>query len=368
MKALYTLLILLVPFIVSGQCNRLETVNNFNSIYLNTGVSTDELSWTGNIETCQSGGVSLISLQKTLERINYFRGLVGLPENIILNNELNEKCQEAALMMHANSSLNHYPPIEWSCYSEDGYDAASHSNLAMGTHSSSSITAYIRDNGSGNYAVGHRRWILYSRANEFGTGSTSNYNALYVIASTVNAPENLSFISYPSPGFFPSQLVFDRWSFSIPNADFSNANIEMQKENGTQIDLSLEELANGYGDNTIVWLPNFDIASVGDQKIKVIISNISNSPQNEYEYDVILMNDVNGNELIHPPICPENYVWNDILCMCDNGTSTNESLSLKVRKKIKIVNVFGQETQIEKNSPVFYIYDDGSVEKKLIIE
>ena len=127
-----------------------------------------------------------------------------MPENIILNNELNEKCQEAALMMHANSSLNHYPPIEWSCYSEDGYDAASHSNLAMGTHSSSSITAYIRDNGSGNYAVGHRRWILYSRASEFGTGSTSNYNALYVIASTVNAPENLSFISYPSPSFFPS--------------------------------------------------------------------------------------------------------------------------------------------------------------------
>ena len=75
-------------------------------------------------------------------------------------------------------------------------------------------------------------------------------------------------------------------------------------------------------------MPDFDIASVGDQKIKVIISNISNSPQNEYEYDVIIMNDVNGNELIHPKICPENYVWNDIPCMCDNGTSTNESLSL----------------------------------------
>ena len=64
MNAIYTLLILLIPFIVSGQCNRLETVNNFNSIYLNTGVSTDELSWTGNIETCQSGSVSLISLKK----------------------------------------------------------------------------------------------------------------------------------------------------------------------------------------------------------------------------------------------------------------------------------------------------------------
>ena len=57
----------MIPFIVSGQCNRLETVNNFK-IYLNTGVSTDELSWTGNIETCQSGGVSLISLQKDFRK------------------------------------------------------------------------------------------------------------------------------------------------------------------------------------------------------------------------------------------------------------------------------------------------------------
>ena len=68
------------------------------------------------------------------------------------------------------------------------------------------------------------------------------------------------------------------------------------------------------------------------KKLKLLSRIISNSPQNEYEYDVIIMNDVNGNELIHPPICPENYVWNDILCMCDNGTSTNESLSLKVEK------------------------------------
>ena len=91
MKTIYLQLILFIPLIVSGQCNRLETVNDFNSIYLNTSVSTDELSWTGNVKTCQSGSVSLISLQKTLERINYFRGLVGLPENVMFNNELNEK-------------------------------------------------------------------------------------------------------------------------------------------------------------------------------------------------------------------------------------------------------------------------------------
>ena len=37
-------------------------------------------------------------------------------------------------------------------------------------------------------------------------------------------------------------------------------------------------------------------------------------------------------------------------------------------KVIKIVDVFGQETPYRKNTPLFYIYDDGTVEKKIILE
>ena len=35
---------------------------------------------------------------------------------------------------------------------------------------------------------------------------------------------------------------------------------------------------------------------------------------------------------------------------------------------VKITNMLGQETQIKRNTPLFYIYDDGTVEKKLIVE
>ncbi|MBF90453.1 MAG: hypothetical protein CMP75_01660 [Flavobacteriales bacterium] len=38
------------------------------------------------------------------------------------------------------------------------------------------------------------------------------------------------------------------------------------------------------------------------------------------------------------------------------------------KKLRKIINLLGQETPIRKNSPMFYIYDDGTVEKKVIIE
>ena len=38
------------------------------------------------------------------------------------------------------------------------------------------------------------------------------------------------------------------------------------------------------------------------------------------------------------------------------------------RKLIEIVDVLGRESEQLKNQPIFYIYDDGTVEKKIIIE
>ena len=38
------------------------------------------------------------------------------------------------------------------------------------------------------------------------------------------------------------------------------------------------------------------------------------------------------------------------------------------RKLLKITDIFGRETNPKNNTPVFYIYDDGTVEKKIILE
>ena len=46
-----------------------------------------------------------------------------------------------------------------------------------------------------------------------------------------------------------------------------------------------------------------------------------------------------------------------------------EKKSLNYNKElIKITNILGQEIPYRKNNPLFYIYDDGTVEKKIIIE
>ena len=46
-------------------------------------------------------------------------------------------------------------------------------------------------------------------------------------------------------------------------------------------------------------------------------------------------------------------------------TNTTGILDLTIKKQIvKITNILGQETSYRKNTPLFYIYDDGTVEKR----
>jgi hypothetical protein len=48
--------------------------------------------------------------------------------------------------------------------------------------------------------------------------------------------------------------------------------------------------------------------------------------------------------------------------------STVIEQNLKVKKLVSIVDVFGRETNPKPNTPLFFIYDDGTVEKRLTIE
>ena len=51
------------------------------------------------------------------------------------------------------------------------------------------------------------------------------------------------------------------------------------------------------------------------------------------------------------------------------GISSIESVSKDAKKTIlKIFNILGQPTEITKNKPLLYIYNDGTIEKRIIIE
>jgi len=54
------------------------------------------------------------------------------------------------------------------------------------------------------------------------------------------------------------------------------------------------------------------------------------------------------------------------LLPCNNTTTVNELSTEK--KLIKVVDVLGRESTLQKNTPLFYIYDDGSVKQTIIIK
>jgi hypothetical protein len=263
-----------------------SALQDYNTNYLGSAVTNPD--WTGSTATCTAGTVSASASAAVIKRINYFRRLVGLNDDCTLDTSYNVQEQEAALMMSANNSLNHNPPTTWLCYTTAGHDGAASSNLASGTNTSGSITAFINDGGTGNYFVGHRRWILQGSKQKFSFGSTSNAMALYVFANGSNT-HIPAFIAYPPKGYIPQTLInqTSRWSFSIPSAIFSGATVTMTGPSGNVPLTVVSTSNNGYGDNTIVWEPTIasaDLTSTSDVNFTITVSGVAGAAQTTYTY------------------------------------------------------------------------------------
>ena len=276
-------------------CNRQTIIDNFNTVYLPSEVTTAQLGWTGSVATCTPGTTSESAKTNTLNRINYFRNLVGLSNNVVFDqNAYEANCQAAALIMDANDNLSHTPPNNWTCWTQAGSNGAGSSNLALGAHASGAISLYMIDPGTGNEPAGHRRWILYSRATKLGTGSTSSSaaNALFVFGPTAVPPILPSFIAYPCEGFFPRSLTMTRWSFGIPGANFSNATVLVKDEAGATVGITQHPYQTGYGDNTLTWeMPNSTTSFVNKEDVvyTVTVSGIANAPATSFTYKVVLI-------------------------------------------------------------------------------
>lgn len=263
------------------------------------------IQWTGSQAACSPGATSAAFQQAVLERINYFRAMAGVPANISLSADFNRKAQSAALMMSAAGQLSHSPPSSWPCYSADGASAAGSSDLYLGEYSWNAISGYMRDIGSGNAAAGHRRWLLYPQTLTMGSGdipsSTQYYsaNSLVVLDGHAADPRPATrnvFVAWPPPGYVPAPVVFARWSFSYPQADFSAASVKMAS-NGASLPVSLAAVENGYGENTLVWIPlglsdSADWPKISaDTTYSVTVSNVLiNGASRSFSYNVIVFN------------------------------------------------------------------------------
>lgn len=283
----------------SAVSDRDQAALDYNNLYLPASITLEELAWTGNTGGCNEGTVSSLTLDRSLARINYFRKICGLPNDMVWNESWHNPSQKIALMCHKNNSLSHTPPSSWKCYTDEGAAAGAKTNLILGQFGSESINGWVHDAGANNRAVGHRRWILFSRAKEYGFGSTSGAAALYCVAHTSDPvePSIPEYIAYP-PKYIPQSLVYPRWSLGVVNpnsffsgVDFQNAVVLMAGPTGEAITLTIvSKNDNGIADQTLVWEPiGINTTSAEDLTYHVIISNVKlNGVDKTYDYYVTI--------------------------------------------------------------------------------
>jgi hypothetical protein len=262
---------------------RAQVVNLYNTLYV-PGNSAS-MGWTGAVPpTCTPGAVSAAYRQATLDRVNFFRQVSGLPTIAFFSASATSalNAQSSALMQGANSwapPVNpHAPPTNWKCYTSGAALAAGSSNLSKGSAGPQAINDYMDDFGSFNTSVGHRRWLLYPpMANSFSgdvpsAGTSPNNitsaNNFIAFGSGVNGtrPSMPNGVAWPPGGFVPYQALpnaSNRWSFHWPGANFLAATVSVTK-NGQPVSILAYDArdGNGYGDAAIVFRPN-NIAANG---------------------------------------------------------------------------------------------------------
>lgn len=297
-----------------------EQVRSFyNAVY--TSSDGVPIGTTANISSCTPGTNAAAFQQVVLRRINWFRALAGVPATITFDAGESAKNQAAALLMSANTNLQHtlIPPT-WHCFSTDGTNAAANSNIALGYDGPDAITGYVWDFGANNYEVGHRRWILYPQTQVMGTGdvpaqgSFKPANATWVFDANYGGPRPATrtpYVSWPPAGYAPYQVVYPQWSFGFPGANFNSATVNV-KSNGVNVAVTLQPYEPNFGENTLVWYPsNLDPTSGNtvfpfsgtDTVYSVTISNVvTGAGSQNFAYTVTVFNPAVPGADAFPPV------------------------------------------------------------------
>lgn len=297
------------PDAVSGfvvdSTSRIDVLACYHTVYTASQNYAANMSWTGNVASGLAGTTAAAFKDDVRRRINFYRALASLPADIVFDATKAGKCQEAALVFSANNDLSHDLDGTWAFYTPAAGEAAANSNIALGAYGPPAIDGFMRDSGAGNAAVGHRRWFLYSRAQQMATGdippngSYNSANAVWVLTDFKPAPAP-QFVAWPNRGYTPHDLVPSRWSLSYPGANFSSATVTMT-QGGSPVSTSIISNADsGYGDNSIVWVPAGVPSSVtSDVTYQVSVTGISGSGvPSSYSYAVTVFDPGNLNDSV----------------------------------------------------------------------
>ncbi|MCV0011066.1 CAP domain-containing protein [Mobiluncus mulieris] len=221
------------------------------------------------LNDCEAGQAVRDGVAPIVESWNFLRGLNGLNAVTLDDTQaINPYTQAAAMVSARNGELSHYPAAQgFACATENAVRGARHSNLAQSVSQTSAETAlwYYMDYSSPknpvNDQLGHRLFMQDPQLAVTSIGAAEGYTAISVRTGepypalsadkmrNTEAPTP-AWISWPSAGFFPKQLLtsvgltkdgpdMERWSFSVLNGDLSEATAKIIDPGGREVPLTV---------------------------------------------------------------------------------------------------------------------------------
>jgi hypothetical protein len=216
-------------------------------------MNRDEGKLDGDVGSCSAGTPAPLTIANTLKMVNLYRFIADLPP--VTNDPMRgAKAQECSLMMAANMSLSHMPPMSWKCWTQNGFDAAGKSNIAT-TSAVQAIDLYMQDFGANNStSIGHRRWLLSNSLGPVGVGTAQGGSCIWVIEGSGHADKKWT--AWPSPGPVPigawqpglgDGIDKTGWTIQSDSIDLSMADVTVKRDGKDDLMVTTTQLGAGYG-------------------------------------------------------------------------------------------------------------------------